>query len=107
MSISDYQGLDALCESCGIALDYYDIRGTRHEPSLEFKLALLKALQFPVESDDDIGRNAERLAARQWQSPLPAVIVHRQSDQPVRLTLTLGMAQLDKALAWELCEESG
>jgi len=107
MPITDHAGLDALCVSCGIALGYHDIRGQWHEPGVEVKQSLLAALQLPVNSDDDIRRNLEAVASRQWRHLIAPVVVRRQNEAPLRLTLTLGVNQTDKAINWELCTESG
>ena len=107
MPITDHAGLDALCASCGIALDYYDIRGQRHEPGIEVKQALLAALQLPVNDDADIRHNLEQVEFRKWRRLIAPVVVRRQNEVPIRLTLTLGADQTDQAITWELCAESG
>jgi len=107
MPIADHDGLDTLCASCGIVLHYYDIGGQRHEPSIEVKRSLLAALQYPVNGDEDIRHNLEKVESRNWGRMVAAVLVHRQSDVPIRVTLTLTPAQIEEAISWELCEESG
>ncbi len=107
MPITDHEGLDALCASCGIALGYHDIRGQRHQPGIEVKQSLLAALQLPVNSDDDIRRNLEVVASRKGRHLIAPVVVRRQNEAPIRLTLTPGVNQADKAISWELCTESG
>ena len=107
MPITDHEGLDALCASCGITLGYHDIRGQRHEPGIEVKQSLLAALQLPVNSDDDIRRNLEAVASRHWHHLIAPVVVCRQHEAPIRLILTLGVNQAERAINWELCAESG
>ncbi len=107
MPITDHEGLDTLCASCGIVLHYHDISGQHHEPGIEVKKSLLAALQFPVNSDEDIRLNLEKLESRKWGRIIEAVLVNRQNDLPVRLTLTLAPNQIDEAISWELSEESG
>jgi len=107
MSITDHEGLDALCASCGIVLDYYDIRGQRHEPSVDVKLSLLAALRLPVDSDDDIRCRLQQVESRKWQTVVAPAVVRRQNDLPIRLTLTLDASQIDSAITWQLNEEVG
>lgn len=107
MPITDHAGLDALCASCGIALDYYDIRGQRHEPGIEVKQSLLAALQLPVDNDADIRHNLEQVESRQWCRLIAPVVVRRQNETPIRLNLILAADQSDKTISWELCAESG
>ena len=107
MPITDYEGLDALCASCGIALYYHDIRGQRHEPDIEVKQSLLAALQLPVNDDDDIRQKLDEVDLRKWCHLIAPVVVRRQNEVPIRLTLRLGSNQTDRAINWELYEESG
>jgi (1->4)-alpha-D-glucan 1-alpha-D-glucosylmutase len=107
MPITDHEGFNALCASCGIALDYYDIRGQRHEPGIDVKRSLLAALRLPVDSDDDIRRRLRQVQSRKWPLGVAPAVVRRQSDLPIRLTLTLDSSQIDSAITWELNEEAG
>jgi (1->4)-alpha-D-glucan 1-alpha-D-glucosylmutase len=107
MPITDHEKLDALCASCGIALDYHDIRGQLHEPDIEVIQSLLAALQLPVNSDDEIQQRLEEVQSRNWCHLIAPVVVRRQNEAPIRLILTLGDGQVDSAISWELYEESG
>ena len=107
MPITDHEGLDALCASCGIVLDYYDIRGQRHEPNVEVKRSLLAALRLPVDSDDDIRCRLRQVESRKWQTVVAPAVVRRQNDLPMRLMLTLDSSQIDSAITWQLNEEAG
>lgn len=107
MPITDHEGLDTLCASCGIALDYHDIRGQRHESSVDVKRSLLTALRLPVDSDDDIRRHLQQVESWKWRPIVAPVVVRRQNDLPIRLTLTLNSNQIDNAISWELSEETG
>ncbi len=107
MAITDFQGLDALCTECGIALDYHDIRGLRHEPTVEVKQALLAAMDLAVGDDADISRQLENLQTRDWQSAVAPVLVMRLGESPVRLALRLEAARFDAAVEWTLDLESG
>lgn len=107
MPITDTQALDALCKRFGITLDYYDIGGGHHLPSIDVKLALLSALQCPVTTNSDIQQQFERLDNLQWQTVLPPVIVHRLPHQSISLSLQLSSAQIELPVHWALKEESG
>jgi len=107
MPITDQEKLDTLCASCGIALDYRDIRGQRHEPGIEVKQSLLAALQLSVNSDDDIRQRLEQVQSSKWSHLIAPVVVRRQNEVPIRLTLTLGEGQVDRAINWELYAENG
>jgi (1->4)-alpha-D-glucan 1-alpha-D-glucosylmutase len=107
MPITDHERLDALCASCGVALDYHDIRGQRHEPGVDVKRSLLAALWLPVNSDDDIRYNLQQFESRKWRQLVPKVVVCRQTDLPLRLALVLSEIQIDNAVIWELTEETG
>ncbi|MDH3633576.1 MAG: 4-alpha-glucanotransferase [Gammaproteobacteria bacterium] len=107
MSITDYEGLDALCVASGIALDYRDIRGQLHAPGVGVKKTLLEAMHLPLDNDDDIERNLREIESRQWRHVTAAVLVHRQSVAPSRLTLILNEIEAASPIGWELCEESG
>lgn len=107
MPITDHEGIDALCAACGIALEYHDIRGQRHEPGVEVKMSLLAAMRLPVDSDEDIVRNLRAMESGQWRHIAAAVLVRRQSDSPIRLILILNEIESDSSVSWELCEESG
>ncbi len=107
MPITNHERLDALCAACGIALDYHDIRGQRHEPSFDVTMSLLAALRMPVNSDDDIERSLREMESRKWRQIVPPVVVCRQSDSPIGLSLILNERQADSMLDWELYQESG
>jgi (1->4)-alpha-D-glucan 1-alpha-D-glucosylmutase len=107
MLVTDIQALDALCTRCGITLDYYDIGGGHHLPSIDVKLALLAALQCPVTNNADIQLQFERLDNLQWQTVVPPIIVHRLSHRPISLSLQLSSAQIRQPVHWVLNEELG
>ncbi len=107
MSITNTLALDALCTRCGITLEYYDIGGGHHLPSIDVKVALLAALQCPVTTNSDIQQQLERLDNLQWQSVVRPVIVQRLSHQPINLSLQLSLAHIEQPVYWVLNEESG
>ena len=107
MPITNHERLDALCAATGIALDYHDILGRRHEPGVDVKRSLLAALRSPVDNDDDIERSLWELESRKWRHIVAPAVVRRQSDSPISLLLALSERQAGSKIDWEICEESG
>ncbi|MFT5398422.1 MAG: (1-_4)-alpha-D-glucan 1-alpha-D-glucosylmutase, partial [Gammaproteobacteria bacterium] len=107
MPITDHQGLDALCEICGITLSYYDIRGHRYETSTAVKQSLLTAMGLFVEENSDLQRHLEEINSRAWQSIINPMLVQQKNHLPVCLTLTLNETQINARVSWELQLESG
>jgi len=107
MPINDHHQFDALCRSCGITLEYYDIRGERHEPDMIARQALLAALGYAVDNDEQVEARLRQLEALQWQPALAPVQVFRQQSLPLRLDLKLDAARLGQVFRWELREENG
>jgi len=107
MPITDYDALEALCAACGIAGAYHDIWGNHHQPTIEAKQSLLSAIGLPVYDNADIHRALEREHLRGWDRIVAPVLVVRENETPIRLMLTLELAQIDKAISWELSEETG
>ncbi len=107
MFVNDHAGLDALCDACGIATGYHDISGTLHQPGIEVKRLLLEALDYPVNSDEDIQRHLETLRSREWRRIVAPVIVFRRNDSSLWLRLSLTPAQCAEPISWELHEEGG
>jgi len=107
MPITDHQQFDALCRGCGITLEYYDIRGVRHDPDMIARQTLLAALGYAVDNDEQVAARLHQLEALQWQPALAPVQVFRQHNLPLRLGLQLDAAQLGQAFSWELREENG
>ena len=68
---------------------------------------MLAALQLPANSDDDIRQRLEQVQSGKWSHLIAPVVVRRQNEVPISLTLALGDDQVDGAISWELYEESG
>ena len=107
MPITDYDALDALCTACGIAGAYHDIWGNHHQPTIEAKQSLLSAIGLPVYDNADIHRALECEHLRGWDRIVAPVLVVRENETPIRVILTLEPAQIEKAISWELSEETG
>lgn len=107
MPVTDYDALDVLCATCGIAGAYHDIWGIRHQASTETKQSLLGAIGLPVSENADIHRALEQEHLRDWERVVAPVLVVAENESPLRVTLTLEPSQTDKAIHWELNEETG
>jgi (1->4)-alpha-D-glucan 1-alpha-D-glucosylmutase len=106
-AITDIDSFNHLCWLSGITESYYDIRGQHHVADFEAKCSLLAAMNITVESDSDVYAQLEKVNARDWQSPVPEVLVYQISDNPQPITLTLGDDQTGQMIAWQLIEENG
>jgi (1->4)-alpha-D-glucan 1-alpha-D-glucosylmutase len=107
MPVTDHDALDELCAACGIATAYHDIWGNYHQPSIDAKQALLDAIGLTVRNDDDIHQALNQKQIDGWHRIAPTVLVARENESPICLTLTLEVAHFDKAICWTLNQESG
>jgi len=105
--ITDYDGLKHLCEVCGITESYYDIRGVHHVASAEVRLALLKAMGIPIQSDDDIHQYLEQCRLNAWQEIVAPVHVYAHGDSDYHITLTLDATQANQSIHWQIIEDNG
>ena len=106
-AITDIDSFNHLCWLSGITESYYDIRGQHHVADFETKCLLLAAMHITVESDSDVAAQIEKVTTRDWQTPVPEVLVYQINDNPQRITLSLGQEQTGHMLAWQLIEENG
>jgi (1->4)-alpha-D-glucan 1-alpha-D-glucosylmutase len=107
MPVTDHDALDALCIACGIATAYHDIWGNYHQPGTEAKQALLTAIGLAIHDDDDIRQAIKQKQLDGWNRIVPTVLVARENESPICLTLTLQAVDFDKAIHWTLNQESG
>jgi len=90
----------------GIAPDYYDIWGKRHEVSDASLSALLGAIGIQADTPQAIEAALAAAERERWKEVLPPVCVLRVG-QPWRVRLNLPVAALDTPLEWQLEEETG
>jgi 4-alpha-glucanotransferase len=69
------EALRHTAEAWGIAPEYWDIWGGRHETPPEVQRAILESLGVPAGSLDDLNRALEDRLWREWGTPLPPVLV--------------------------------
>lgn len=100
-------GLDRLCELCGIALDYHDIWGSRRQVPEASRRALLAAMGVRIDGDRSPEAAIREIEQRPWRRALPPVLVWRDSRSPIRIPLTVAAARLEQPLAWTFTPEQG
>ena len=88
-------GLDRLCELCGIALDYHDIWGSRRQVPEASRRALLAAMGVRIDGDRSPEAAIREIEQRPWRRALPPVLVWRDSRSPIRIPLTVAAARLE------------
>jgi (1->4)-alpha-D-glucan 1-alpha-D-glucosylmutase len=99
--------LARLAAKHGIADHYADIWGTAQRASEHTLKALLRTMGVASESEDSVARALRELEVAEWQRPLPAVVVVRESELPVAVPLSFSDSRRDAALAWRVVEEGG
>ena len=101
--------LDDLAARCGIQESSLDVFGKEHKTTPELKRALLKAMGFEADEDEQAARALQQLDAREWERPLPPVIVayvgERENHNPVEVPVVLPSGT--STLRWRLELEDG
>ncbi|HEY9446648.1 MAG TPA: hypothetical protein VIQ62_06205, partial [Burkholderiales bacterium] len=98
------EALDRLCHAAGLAYEYFDIWGNRHQASTASRCALLAAMGLDA---SDAERARRELEDRPWRHLLPPVAVYRADETPYRLLLHVRDSQLDTNCRWRLELEDG
>jgi (1->4)-alpha-D-glucan 1-alpha-D-glucosylmutase len=91
----------------GIAANYYDIWGKRHEASAEALIALLGAMGVAADSPEAIDRALREREAAPWSSIIAPVHVLRAHRRPWLLRLALPPRYDNATLGWRVEEEAG
>jgi (1->4)-alpha-D-glucan 1-alpha-D-glucosylmutase len=105
MSLSS-GALERLCRLAGIAPDYVDVWGAKHQASEPTLLALLRAMGV-LRNGSGTAEAAEQFDAQRWLQAAPPVAVVREEQLPYRLVLHFPEAAADQTQAWRLVMESG
>ncbi len=103
----DEQTLASLCYLYGIAPDYWDIWGNRHEVSRETRLALLRAMGVDATDDESARRALRERELRPWRRWLSPVHVVRISTMPAAVEITLPESEATTGIHWTLILETG
>jgi 4-alpha-glucanotransferase len=97
--------LDRLASVAGLEPWYYDIKGTRHETTVESKVLVLSALGFDVSSIASVRASLARLEEDPWRRVLAPFVVTRAKSPTVDLFLTAETAQ--RPHQWRVKLEGG
>ena len=98
--------LAQLADAAGIEARYWDIHGQVHEATPDTMRALLRALGFAADNENDIGASLNMLDANLWCTILPPAIVASENSEvevPLRLASESGI----RTLQWSVRLESG
>ncbi len=103
--------LGRLAQAYGLAADYFDIWGTRHEVSPETQAAVLRAMGVPVASHGDRVASLAALHARYWCRLCDPVLVLRdataaRADWRLRVRSHEGEDAAWRA-SWSVSDEKG
>ena len=98
--------LDRLCASFGIATEYLDIKGVRHEVSAETKRALLAAMGVAAASDAQLQQSWKAEQARLWRRWLAPVSVQREGAA-FQIVVSVRDSDAQTQFQWTLTLEDG
>lgn len=104
--MSDDAELERLAQRAGILPAYRDAWGQRREVSAATKRALLAAMNLPAGTPEEIASSLAKLEGGPWRSPLPPVLVVRQTTG-AQLGVPLVLPEGIGAFAWSLEQEAG
>lgn len=102
--------LDGLAERCGIALDYYDIWGRRHEISNQTKRAILAAMGLRVATVDELQHELSVCEEEPWRQPCEAVLVREAGKGWGAWSVRLPVSEAEQRevrIQWGVRDESG
>ena len=100
----DENKLRLLCGLCGISLEYRDIWGNLHSVSIQTQLALVRAMGYKADTDEDISAAIRQLETREWLRPVePAAVIKEGAAPEITVTLPAGM----NSIQWAFTEEGG
>ncbi len=105
--MNERESLQRLGRIYGIAPDYYDVWGQRHEVSGASLAALLGALGVRALTSREVEDSIGAAELRRWRAVLPPAIVVREEAAPWKLRLHLRAAAANSPLTWRLTEEAG
>ncbi|TAJ25497.1 MAG: 4-alpha-glucanotransferase, partial [Nitrospirae bacterium] len=107
--MSEQELLDDLADRCGIAPDYHDIWGHRHEVSAQTKRAILTAMGLRVATVDDLRRELCAYEEESWRCPCDPVLVRRVDDRAATWSFRLSIEDAedhDVRIGWEVRDEA-
>ena len=105
--MSSAEALRDLARLHGIAPDYYDIWGKRHDVPDATLVALLAEFGIDATTAEAIDSAVRAHAVGRWREMLPPVAVVLEGAAPWKVRVNLPAALDAEPLAWRLVEESG
>lgn len=103
--------LDQLAARLGIQNSSLDAFGNEHHTTPELKRALLNAMRIPVDHDGAAKKVLDDLDAREWERPLPPVVVAYVNpdspDQAGKVSVPLSMPAETGRIRWTVTLEDG
>lgn len=99
--------LQELSEEYGILPEYWDIRGHRHETSDYTRQKLLGAMGIECSDAETAGKSLAEVRALPWKRILEPVVVCREGDLPVSLSIRLPESYREGICSWRLLLEGG
>lgn len=106
----DRASLDDLARHCGVHPDYYDIWGKRHEVSEQTKRAVLAAMGYHVDSEEDVRGAWQARREDAWRPGCEPVLVRRSDQPPGEWSFYLSGEESDDPhwrIVWEVLDEGG
>ena len=99
--------LDQLCAAYGVLPEYNDVWGKPYQTSETVKRRLLGTMGVAAQTDAEIAASLQAYTRRQWERPLPPVLVVCVTARPYRIAIALPEAQSQSHYRWCLQRESG
>ncbi len=110
MDHTEQELLRQLAERYGIASEYHDIWGQRHETSVQTRRAILEAMGLRVESADGLRRALADCADAPWRQACDPAQVVRADEPAGRWSVRMPAQEeedLSIVLSWDVRDEAG
>ena len=105
--MAEREALERLGAIHGIAPDYHDIWGQRHQVTDASLTALLAALGVRAGTPQEVADSIRAAESGRWRSVIPPALVVRAEAAPWTIRLNLPATGTDSPLAWRLMLEDG
>ena len=99
--------LRELSDLVGLESGYWDVSGQWHELSDSSRTALLRALGFRVDSDDELLQDLNGRKESRSKEILPPVLVLHREELPIGISLRTPEEIRASEVEWEFFEEGG
>lgn len=110
MEHDEQELLRELAERYGIASDYYDIWGQRHETSAQTQRAILEAMGVQVASPETLRRALADCADAPWRQACDPVHIAREAEASGRWSVRMPAQEQDDRdimISWDVRDETG